>query len=188
MPKLKFTKEVIVDAAYDILKEEGFESISARKIAKKLNCSTAPIYFNFETVEKVKEEVINLCEKKLNNYLYGNYSQRQILNASIGFVIFAREEGELFKTIFLNITERFKKLYKETLDYLLTQESLLLSFPNLTFEEGKEIINKLWYFIFGYATLVCTSFSNEEKKNETNKVIEEKIIGMSKYFKMENFK
>ena len=51
MPKLKFTKEVIVDAAYDILKEEGFESISARKIAKKLNCSTAPIYFNFETVE-----------------------------------------------------------------------------------------------------------------------------------------
>ena len=65
MPKLKFTKEVIVDAAYDILKEEGFESISARKIAKKLNCSTAPIYFNFETVEKVKEEVINLCEKKL---------------------------------------------------------------------------------------------------------------------------
>ena len=54
--------------------------------------------------------------------------------------------------------------------------------------EGKEIINKLWYFIFGYATLVCTSSSNEEKKNETNKVIEEKIIGMSKYFKMENFK
>ena len=70
MPKLKFTKEVIVDAAYDILKEEGFESISVRKIAKKLNCSTAPIYFNFETVEKVKEEVINLCEKKLNNYFH----------------------------------------------------------------------------------------------------------------------
>lgn len=35
MPKLKFTKEVIVDAAYDILKEEGFESISARKDCKK---------------------------------------------------------------------------------------------------------------------------------------------------------
>ena len=88
MPKLKFTKEIIVNAAYDILKEEGFENISARKIAKKLNCSTAPIYFNFETVEEVKKEVINLCEKKLNKYLYGNYSQRKILNASIGFVIF----------------------------------------------------------------------------------------------------
>ena len=96
MPKLKFTKEIIVNAAYDILKEEGFENISARKIAKKLNCSTAPIYFNFETVEEVKKEVINLCEKKLNKYLYGNYSQRKILNASIGFVIFAREEKELF--------------------------------------------------------------------------------------------
>ena len=28
MPKLKFTKEIIVNAAYDILKEEGFEKLN----------------------------------------------------------------------------------------------------------------------------------------------------------------
>ena len=184
MPKLKFTKEVVVEAGYELMKKEGFQNVSVRKIANYLKCSTAPIYFNFKTVDELKEEIINMCKEKLKKYLYGNYSERKILSGAIGFVIFAREEKELFRTIFLDTTERFGKLYEETLNALLTKENLLESFPALEEEEAKKAVNKIWYFLFGYATMLCTKIDSNYRKNETNEVIEHKITEIVNYFKI----
>ena len=43
MPKIKFTKNDILNAAYDVMKQNGIKHISARKIADKFKGSTAPI-------------------------------------------------------------------------------------------------------------------------------------------------
>ena len=68
MPRLKFTKEIVVEAGYELMKKEGFQNVSVRKIANYLKCSTAPIYFNFRTVDELKEEIINMCKEKLKKY------------------------------------------------------------------------------------------------------------------------
>ena len=177
MSRLKFTKEVVIEAGYELMKKEGFQNISVRKIANYLKCSTAPIYFNFSTVDELKEEIINVCKEKLKKYLYGNYSERKILSGAIGFAIFAREEKELFRA--------FEKLYEETLNELLTKQNLLESFPALEEEEAKKAVNKIWYFLFGYATLLCTRLDDNYRKNETNEVIESKISEIAKHFKMQ---
>ena len=185
MSRLRFTKEVVIEAGYELMKKEGFQNISVRKIANYLKCSTAPIYFNFSTVDELKEEIINVCKEKLKKYLYGNYSERKILSGAIGFVIFAREEKELFKTIFLDTTERFEKLYEQTLKALLTKENLMESFPALKEEDAKKAVDKIWYFLFGYATMLCTRLDDNYRKNETNEVIEGKIEEIVKHFKMQ---
>ena len=185
MSRLKFTKEVVIEAGYELMKKEGFQNISVRKIANYLKCSTAPIYFNFSTVDELKEEIIDKCKEKLKKYLYGNYAERKILSGAIGVVLFAREEKELFRTIFLDTTERFEKLYEETLNELLTKQNLLESFPALEEEEAKKAVNKIWYFLFGYATLLCTRLDDNYRKNETNEVIESKISEIAKHFKMQ---
>ena len=184
MPRLKFTKEIVVEAGYELMKKEGFQNVSVRKIANYLKCSTAPIYFNFRTVDELKEEIINVCKEKLKKYLYGNYSERKILSGAIGFVIFAREEKELFRTIFLDTTERFEKLYEMTLNELLTKENLHESFPSLEMEEARDVVDKLWYFLFGYATMLCTRLDEDYGKNETNEIIKNKILEVVKYFQM----
>ena len=184
MSRLRFTKEVVIEAGYELMKKEGFQNISVRKIANYLKCSTAPIYFNFSTVDELKEEIINMCKEKLKKYLYGNYSERKILSGAIGFVIFAREEKELFRTIFLDTTERFEKLYEETLNALLTKENLIESFPALKEEEAKKVVNDIWYFLFGYATMLSTKLDDDYRKNETNEIIERKITKIVNYFKI----
>ena len=168
MPRLKFTKEIVVEAGYELMKKEGFQNVSVRKIANYLKCSTAPIYFNFRTIDELKEEIINVCKEKLKKYLYGNYS----------------EEKELFRTIFLDTTERFEKLYEMTLNELLTKENLHESFPSLEMEEARDVVDKLWYFLFGYATMLCTRLDEDYRKNETNEIIKNKILEVVKYFQM----
>ena len=41
----KVSKEQIIDAAVEVLRDDGFSAINARSVAKKLGCSTQPIYF-----------------------------------------------------------------------------------------------------------------------------------------------
>lgn len=57
-PKTIFTKEQLIDAAFEITNEEGFDSITIRRVAKMLNNSIAPIYANFKDVNKLKSEVV----------------------------------------------------------------------------------------------------------------------------------
>ena len=39
----KVSKDEIIDAAIDVLRDDGFAAINARSVAKKLGCSTQPI-------------------------------------------------------------------------------------------------------------------------------------------------
>lgn len=57
-PKTKFDRKAIVEATFTIAREEGFASITTRSVAKRLGCSVAPIYINFETIEDLIKAVI----------------------------------------------------------------------------------------------------------------------------------
>jgi len=37
-------QEVIIEAAFELVRKEGFEVLSTRNIAKQIGCSTQPIY------------------------------------------------------------------------------------------------------------------------------------------------
>ena len=43
-PKAKITKDMILHTVLDITRETGFETVNARSIAGKLQCSTRPIF------------------------------------------------------------------------------------------------------------------------------------------------
>ncbi len=55
--KAKVTKEMIIDAAFEIAKEAGAENINARTVASKLNCSTQPVMYHFATIGELKRAV-----------------------------------------------------------------------------------------------------------------------------------
>ena len=46
-PKVKITKEMIIDAAFEIARSEGAENINARTVSKKLGCSTQPVTVSY---------------------------------------------------------------------------------------------------------------------------------------------
>ncbi|MEN6327461.1 MAG: TetR/AcrR family transcriptional regulator, partial [Syntrophomonas sp.] len=75
-PKIKFTKEQIIDAAFEIAKTEGIVGITMRKIAEQMGSSVAPIYVNFENVEELNEalieRIISVSQQLLSEESSGN--------------------------------------------------------------------------------------------------------------------
>lgn len=56
MPAVKkVPREEIVDAAVEVLREGGAAAINARSVAKKLGCSTQPIYLSFRSMDELKD-------------------------------------------------------------------------------------------------------------------------------------
>ena len=72
----KVSKEQIIDAAVEVLRDDGFSAINARSVAKKLGCSTQPIYFSFKNMDELKA-ALTQCAIEL-------HTQRDSLRAHEG--------------------------------------------------------------------------------------------------------
>lgn len=44
MPKQKITKDMVIDAAFELARNDGMEQVIVKNIAEKLGCSVQPIY------------------------------------------------------------------------------------------------------------------------------------------------
>ena len=50
-PKPKIKRDMVIDAAFEVVRKTGAENINARTVSKKLNCSTQPVMYHFATIE-----------------------------------------------------------------------------------------------------------------------------------------
>ena len=67
--KVKATKEMIVDAAFEVARERGAENINARTVSERLNCSTQPVMYHFATIEELKKAVYKKADEFHSEYL-----------------------------------------------------------------------------------------------------------------------
>lgn len=100
-PKAKISKEMIVQAALNIAREKGVESINARTVAKELNCSTQPIMYHFATIEELKREVYTEADEMHTNYILRPSEEIDpLLSIGLNYVRFAIAEPNLFRFLF----------------------------------------------------------------------------------------
>lgn len=107
MPAVKkVSRDKIIDAAIEVLRDGGFSAINARSVAKKLGCSTQPIYFSFQNMEELKtaltERAIERHTQRVRDSLRaheGNDSRYS--SYGMGLVKFAAEEKQLFRWLYL---------------------------------------------------------------------------------------
>ena len=102
----KVSKDEIIDAAVEVLRDGGFSAVNARSVAKKLGCSTQPIYFSFQNMDELKaaltERAVAMHTRRVRDSLRaheGNDSRYS--SYGMGFVKFAAEEKQLFRWLYL---------------------------------------------------------------------------------------
>ncbi|SHK53678.1 transcriptional regulator, TetR family [Anaerocolumna jejuensis DSM 15929] len=101
-PKKQITKQQIIDKAYEIVRREGYESLTARRLAKELNCSTQPIYLAFSDMKELKAELIKNAQEQMLKYIIAS-SDKDLpspLACILAYIRFAQKEKQLFQLIF----------------------------------------------------------------------------------------
>ena len=157
-PKVKITKKEIIEAAIDVIRRNGEDSLNARSIAASIGCSTQPIFSNFESMEDLQEHIyaaayeiyLGFLEKEAKSDKYPRYKA-----FGMGYIRFAEEEKELFKLLFM--CDRCGDIPKFSADFTESVE-MIMKMNNTTHEVGELIHLEMWTCVHGIATMLATSF------------------------------
>ncbi|MDN5303693.1 MAG: hypothetical protein PWP46_572 [Fusobacteriaceae bacterium] len=155
--KTVFTKEEILKKSYELLREKGIGYITARNIAKKLNSSPAPIYNSFKSIDELKYEILSMAKATFLEYVQKPYTDKIFLNIGMGIVLFAKNERQLFDSIFLK-QEFYKDLINDFNKMIFEEFDQDERFKKLSEEKRRWLLHKCWVYAHGLATLVCTDF------------------------------
>lgn len=187
-PKAKFTRDKIIQAGLNIIRENGVEALSARALGAKLGSSARPIFTVFESMEEVQAEI-----KKSAKSIYAEYVKKgleqELAFKGVGtqYILFAIQEPKLFQLLFMfeqkqspavvNVLPMIDDNYKD----------ILLSVQNgyhLSENKAEQLYRHLWIYTHGIAVLCATNmcvFTAEE----TGRLVTQAFRGILKEIKTE---
>lgn len=157
-PKTRITREMVIDAAFEVARERGAENVNARTVAEKLGCSTQPVMYCFKTVDDMKRAVYDKLDWYHSAYLMDVKAPQEDMLKGIGlnYIRFAVEEPNLFRFLFQSGYARegsvMEMIESEQLAPLIAVMSEGLE---LTERQVRDAFLLLAVFAHGYASIIA---------------------------------
>ena len=149
------TREDMVEAAFQLVRRDGFATLTARSLAAELGCSTQPIMYRFPDLAELRSLVYQRADAYHTAYLC---VAEDLLAMGLRYVRFAAEEPNLFRLLFqsghfdgaclmdmLAAPEAGEFVAATSAELRLPQEDILPAFE------------ALYVAVHGYASLVANN-------------------------------
>ena len=168
-PKAKFTEREVIDKAFDIVRKEGAEALTARSLAEALHSSPRPIFTVFRGMEEVWQGVMRRAKDCYNAYIAKAFKEVYPFR-SVGrqYILFAMEEKNLFRLLFMQERGAVKNITSILTEIDENYEDILASVRKeygLDEEDARRFYRHLWTYSHGIATMTVTElcrFTGEE--------------------------
>lgn len=155
-PKAKHTRDEIIAIAYELVREQGVEALTAREVAKRLGTSPSPIFALFRDIEELKAAVKERAEACFGSYMadaeryHPAYKRR-----GMQWVKFAQEEPLLFRMLFM------QNMHGVDLDTALrkipfdadTDIAIIMQDYRATRQQAEHLFRQMWIYTYGMCTL-----------------------------------
>lgn len=184
-PKVKVTREAIVNTAVEIVRKQGAEALNARAIAAILKCSTQPIFSNFATMQELRLAVVAEADKMCSDYICrevesGIYPPYKA--SGMAYIRFAKEETELFKLLYMR--DRAGENVPKELEFGQQMEDIVHTSTGLDGDTAKLFHLEMWAYVHGIATMFATGFVDLPWEL-VSRMLTDAYLGMRKQYGME---
>lgn len=182
--KKQITKEELLNAALQIVRESGIEALNMRSLAKRCNCSTQPIYLSFNGIEDLKKqinaEVIKVFQKYMDDEVAsGRYSKYKAVG--MGYIRFAKEEKELFKYAMMHrdmVADGTRQIFYNAVFMIMKSYGLCQ-------DEASKLHMHMWVFVHGIASIFATEYIDIDW-DTVSQMVTDAFLGITKQLKGEN--
>lgn len=98
MPRKPNTsKEAIIEASFQLVRERGYESLTVRNLAAFLGCSTQPIMYQFPNLDILRDLTYQKTDAFHSEYILAG---ENLIEIGLRYIRFAEEEPLLFRFLF----------------------------------------------------------------------------------------
>lgn len=153
-PRIKFHKDDIVDAAFEIARTKGFSGVTARSVAEALGSSVAPIYVNFETIEDLLGAVVKRIFALSDTLLAEQNGPNLFDNIGKASLAFAREYPVFFRELVLQ-PNPYMEAYEEVENVILNTMAGEESMRGWSHEERRKLFFKMRAFQLGLSAMIA---------------------------------
>ena len=184
-PKVKVTKEEIVNAAVDIVRRSGAQAVNARTVAAALSCSTQPVFSNFATMEELRFAVVEKADALCRAYTQQEVDSRKypVYKATgMAYIRFAKEEKELFKLLYMR--DRSGEAVPEATEQTDQMASIVRENTGIGEMDAKLFHLEMWACVHGIATMFATGFLDLDWEL-VSKMLTDCYQGLRKQYAME---
>ena len=157
-PKAKVTRENILSACVEIIRESGFDAVNARALASRLGCSTQPIFSHYQSMDALKDDALRYAEQVYRRYLRTDMQSGEFppyKASGMAYIRFAREEKQLFRLLFMRDRRGEPPQEDELSPELLTA---ICAATGLEPSEAERFHLEMWIFVHGIAVMVATGY------------------------------
>ena len=181
--KIHFAK-----TAQEMIKSDGVESVSVRKVAQRAGYSYATIYNHFKNLDQLLWLTRDLFIEDIAIYLQYNkkietFDKTELIRNMISYSnYYINNKNIFFFLYFYKLDKRYKNqlniVEKKEFTSDINQKLLLLSnSENISIEKTSRIYTNIIYSVHGLLTL---SYAENDvlKANEINKEIEKIIVSL----------
>lgn len=103
MPKQRITKEMVVNAAFEIARNSGMEQVMVKNIADKIGCSVQPIYSYCKNMDSLRQDVVEQTNRFIQEYVAAHIDKDDLFRSTGRLYIrLAQEEPHLFRIFILH--------------------------------------------------------------------------------------
>lgn len=166
-PKPKFTKEELIQAALELTRESGLETVVARNLGKKLDTAASTIFTHFDSVEDIRQAVVESARELYNGYVEEGLKMVPPMKGfGVQYIRFAMEEPNLYAVLFMNKRDDFKYV-----DFIVDEghyEKVITAAEKdftISRQQAEFLYHNMWAYAHGIAVMSATGvckFSLEE--------------------------
>ena len=165
-PKVKITRDMVVDAAVAVARERGHGSINARAVAGQLGCSTQPVMSHFATIDALKRAAYARLDRMHTEFLLRPVPETDpLLAIGLNYLRFAVEEPRLFRFLFQS-GYAAESSVSEMLDAEALRPVLEAMQAGLGMDAAKtrDVFVTLGLFTHGYASILANHTMTFDEK------------------------
>lgn len=184
-PKVKISKEAIIDTAVEIVRMGGAQAINARMVASSLNCSTQPVFSNFATMDELRLAVAAKADALCQAYIQREMEAKEYpayKASGMAYIRFAKEETELFKLLYMR--DRSSESVSNAIEFGDQIESFVQNYTGLNKDTAKMFHLEMWAFVHGIAAMIATGFVDIDFEL-VSRMLTDAYLGMRKQYGLE---
>lgn len=156
-PKPKFTRDEIAAIAYQMIKEGGVSSLTARDLGSRMGTSARPIFTLFKNMEEVKQAARALAVQEFMDHIrdFRDFSPA-FKRIGMAIVSYGIHEPELFKLLFLQEHPKGVSFEQSLLDMDGMDETciqLVMQDYGLSRENATLLFQQMWTASLGMGTM-----------------------------------
>ncbi len=180
-PKTKFSREEIIDRAFEIVRAEGFESLTARSLAAKMNSSSRVIFTWFDSMDELKREVLIRAGAEYRKYIEeGLKEPLPFKGAGLKYIEFAQKESRLFQLLFMG--GHREEDGPELEPGYRTFVGIIAESHRISEEDALKLYLHLWVYSHGIASM-CATHTNPFKEEDISAMLSEVFLSLLETYK-----